>query len=259
MSDNEGTGETCSTEQAADFKARLSGCVQAGDLFGTADEVSPSDRYACNLYQSIHDCNVEDSGYAIKKLIETDPGLIWKVILAADEDFTGGKHHEEIVALIHADNFVNKKLPPQKRDPLFQSKAIMILMYALCGMYDSILSTPYIPLNGHINHLEYYRSDIQKCCLPDGKIPEYVFDVHTIQGKRAGHTDWEMNLVENDALKPFQKAFFENGSWELRYDFKHRTGLCTEGEYLESLEYRKTHMSNPVKDICKHTPSSQYS
>jgi len=78
---------------------------------------------------------------------------------------------------------------------------------------------------------------------------QYVFDVHTIQGKRAGHTDWEMNLVENDALRPFQKAFFEEGSWALRYDYKHRTGICTEGEYLESLEYRKTHEANPAKTI----------
>jgi len=250
LSDNEGTGRPlCTTQDAAELKARLDADAQIGGIFDY--DAQTHDVYAHLLYHSIRECNMEDSGYAIKMLTTLKHDLIWKVIKAADEDFTGGAYANEIDALINADNFTNKKLTPDKRDPLFQSKAIMILMYALSGKYKSVRSTPYIDLVETIDHTDVPCEliDIRKCILEGGKIPEYVFDVHTIQGKRAGHTDWEMNLVENDALRPFQKAFFEEGSWALRYDYKHRTGICTEGEYLESLEYRKTHEANPAKTI----------
>lgn len=244
MSDNAGTGTAFgSDEEVTAFKMRLEG---EGQGMFTPDP-EPWDIFTHMLYQSIRNCDMENSGYAIKALIEVKPEMIWKVICAAEEDFTNGRYRNEIEALMYADDFVNKKLPPEKRDPLFQSKAIMILMYDLCGKYDTVAAVPEIRMDGTIDHMLYPYLDIRKCNLEDGVIPEYVYDVHTIQGKRAGHTDWEMNLVENDAMVPLQKAFFEEGSWELRYDYKNRVGICTEGEYLESLEYRKTHESNPAK------------
>lgn len=248
MSDNAGSGKIPYTqEEIVSFMNRLKGQDQVGDLLGAPVEVTEVDTQAYALYRAIKDCNMEDSGYAIKVLTATRPDLIWPVIQAADEDFTGGRQRVEIQALINADLFVNKRKPAVDRDPLFQSKAIMNLMYEISGKYDTVCAAPYIELEGEIDHTAIPSIDIRKCTLPGNEIPEWVFDVHTIQGKRAGHTDWEMNLVENDALNPIQTAFFEEGSWELRYDYKWRVGLCSEKEYQESLEYRKTHQSNPAR------------
>lgn len=249
MSDNAGSGtKNFPDEEVTSFVKRLSDEGQIGMI---AEIAKPKEyeRQAYALYRAIRDCNMEDSGYAIKVLVAQKPELIWPVIIAADEDFTNCHQKVEIQALINADNFVNKKKKAADRDPLFQSKAIMNLMYEICGKYDSVCSASYIGLTGEIDHTTIHGADVRKCELVGGEIPEWVFDVHTIQGKRAGHTDWEMNLVENDALNPMQRAFFEEGSWELRYDYKWRTGICSEKEYLESLEYRKTHESNPAKRL----------
>ncbi len=247
MSDNAGSGKTVyNRDEIEAFINRLNGQEQVMDLLGDQREITAADTQAYALYRAIKDCDMENSGYAIRVLTASKPELIWPVIKAADDDFTGGRLRTEIQALINADIFVNKKKPAVDRDPLFLAKAIMNLMYELSGKYNSVCATPYIELDGEIDHTAVRSIDIRKCTLPGNDIPEWVFDVHTIQGKRAGHTDWEMNLVENDALTPMQPAFFEEGSWELRYDYKWRTGLCTEKEYEESLEYRKTHLSNPA-------------
>ena len=91
--------------------------------------------------------------------------------------------------------------------------------------------------------------DIRTCELPDDIVPEWVYDVHTIKGKRAEKTDWGMNLVEQEALSPLQVSFFDEGSWQPRYEYKHLHNLCTEGEYQEMLEYSKTRRGNPVDKI----------
>ena len=249
LSDNEGNGITpCTAQDVNDYALRNACGPTFFDAASAADECMTQ---AYKLYQSIQMCNMEDSGYAIKILSAKKPDMIWEAVRRANDDFANGEFADEIEALYNADQYVNKKFPPEKRDPIFLSKSVMILMYALCGKYRSVTATPLIQLRDNVDYIKYPYVDIRKCLLPDRKIPDYVFDVHTIQGKRAGHTDWEMNLVENDALNPFQKAFFDEGSWELRYDYKHRTGICTEGEYLESLEYRKTHEANPAKTLLK--------
>ncbi len=91
--------------------------------------------------------------------------------------------------------------------------------------------------------------DITQCNLGDEGVPDWVFDVHTLIGKRAGKTDWQMNIDEQNALKPRQISLFDEGSWAPRYDYKQRHGLCTEKEYQASLEYRKGRKANPVKPI----------
>lgn len=246
MSDNPGNGNiSYSDDEIRCFSEKLMSENQNESLmfkFG----ITEADRYGYMLYRAIENCDMENSGYALKYLTVNNPALVWKVLYAADHDFTQSKYSKEIDALLFADEFVNKKKIPEDRDPLFISKAIMIMMYDICGKYHSLCATPYISLDNEIDHTKAKYVDIRRCTLDKGIIPQYVFDVHTIEGKRAGHTDWEMNIVENDALSPMQKAFFEEGSWELRYDYKHRTGICTEGEYLESLEYRKNHLSNPA-------------
>ena len=125
----------------------------------------------------------------------------------------------------------------------------MLLCYARSGE-QTLMSSPIINPYSYVNWKEYEGiREITKSTLPGGIIPEWVYDVHTIKGKKAGKTDWIMNLDEQAGLDPIKVSFFDEGSWGPRYDFKHAHGMCTEGEYLASLEYRKTHEGNPVKKL----------
>ena len=248
LSNNAGTDEEVNLGEALSLKQAISGEFSQGNLFSTPRcTCEEKDIYAWKLYNAIRNCDMENSGYAVKRLLEMGEPLLWFVLLRAAEDLSGGVLNPEIAALRNADLFVNKKKAKNERDPIFIAKSIMNLMYFLCGKYASVLSVPYLRTDSCVEWSGRAQVDISRCRLPENVIPDYVYDVHTIEGKRAGKTDWEMNLVENDALKPFQPAFFETGSWELRYDYKHEHSICTEREYQMSLEYRKTHESNPAK------------
>lgn len=252
LSNNAGTDEEINLGEASSLKQIFSGEPSQGNLFATpGSSCDEKDIYAWKLYNAIRNCDMENSGYAAKMLLEMDESLLWTVLLYAAENLSGGSLNREITALRMADGFVNKKKAKNERDPIFIAKSIMNLMYFLCGEYASVLSVPYLRTDTCVVWSGRPQIDISRCQLPGNVIPEYVYDVHTIEGKRAGKTDWGMNLVENDALKPFQPAFFETGSWELRYDYKHEHGICTEREYQMSLEYRKTHEANPAKKFLK--------
>lgn len=248
LSNNAGTEEEIRTGDALSLKQILSGEPSQGSLFSTpGGTCGEKDIYSWKLLNAIRNCDMENSGYAAKMLLEMDEPLLWAVLAYASEDLSGGSLNPEIAALRNADGFVNRKKAKNEKDPIFIAKSIMNLMYHRCGKYDTVASSDSIDLASVIDWSGKAQIDVSRCRLPDNVIPQYVYDVHTIEGKRAGRTDWEMNLVENDALKPFQPAFFETGSWELRYDYKHQHGICTEREYQMSLEYRKTHEANPSR------------
>lgn len=43
------------------------------------------------------------------------------------------------------------------------------------------------------------------------RVSEYVYDVHTYQGKRNGKTQLDFLIEENAALNPKQAGLFDNG------------------------------------------------
>ena len=51
---------------------------------------------------------------------------------------------------------------------------------------------------------------IQSCTETAPQIPEYVYDVHTRQGKRAGKTKKDFFRAELDALANRQLGLFDN-------------------------------------------------
>lgn len=160
---------------------------------------------------------MENSGAAIRSLMEMDYPYVWKFLNYAGAKLTSEKLSLEIRALMFADDFVNKKKKVNEKDPIFLAKSIMNIMYFLCRKFETVCSEQTVTYDGFIDWSGARTISVSQCRLPDGIIPEYVYDVHTIKGKKSGKTDWGMNLVENDALHPFQKAFFEDGRWELRY------------------------------------------
>ena len=194
--------------------------------------------------------DMENLGYAMNELRSTHRDVLWKALLLTSVRYGSGQLAQEIIGLKLTDNVVNRNKTADKRDEIYLSKAAMLLCYEQRGMRpleSSGMISPYQFVEWDCG--EFDVPDIAGAYLEDGTVPEYVYDVHTIKGKRAGHTDWEMNLVEQAALSPLRLSFFDEGSWAPRYDWKHEHNACTDKEYLESLEYRKTHPSNPVKRV----------
>lgn len=201
------------------------------------------------LRKAIRTLDMELAGYAVHHLKKMNMVQIWKTLYLISRNECEGLPTREIVSLRHADSFVNKNKSLDKRDEIHISKAIMILMYQVSGMYETLTSEENINSDYFIDWASQKYTDIKSSVLPDNLVPEWVYDVHTLKGKRAGKTDWEMNIVEYAALTPKEKGFFDNGSWQPRYEYKNLHGLCSHKEYLEMLEYSKKREGNPVKKI----------
>ena len=206
-------------------------------------------RNAALLKNSILNLDMENIGFAIGQLRMEQRQLMWNTVLYIAAKELSGVSAQEIIGLKLADDRVNGSRKPEAKDEIFISKAVMVLCYEICGDFDSLCSYKAVSPYGLIDWGKYRVDSIFNQTLPDNIVPEWVYDVHTIKGKRAGKTDWEMNIVEQAALHPLQPAFFDDGSWSPRYDYKHVHGICTEKEYLDSLEYRKTRLGNPVKRL----------
>lgn len=220
--------------------------------FDMSKSLTPKDEShetAVMLFHSIRANDMENIGYATDFMRDKYRLSLWKALLIIAVECGNGVLTKEIIGLKLTDDIVNKSKKPENRDEIFLSKAIMLLCYEQRKMCDSLsacsIVSPYKPVDWN----KFEIPDISRCTLPDGIVPEYVYDVHTIKGKKLGKTDWGMNLVEQAALSPLQVSFFDEGSWGPRYDFKHTHNMCTEGEYLESLEYRKTRKGNPVTQL----------
>ncbi len=193
--------------------------------------------------------DMENIGFAANNLRVNHRMILWKTLILASLKYGDGLLVREIIGLKLTDDVVNKSRKAEQKDEIFISKAIMLLCYQMSNFKDSLVASHIVSSSSLIDWNKFDIKDISKCVLPDGIIPEYVYDVHTIKGKQAGKTDWQMNIDEQAGLSPLQLAFFDNGSWAPRYDYKHTHNMCTEEEYLCSLEFRKTRPSNPVPKI----------
>ena len=220
-----------------------------GELFEVPYITMSNEWLMALLRKSIRTLDMENAGFAINKLLEYDSYEdIWKVLLVVALNECNGLLAKEIIALKLADDFVNKDKKFGKRDEIYISKSVMILMYYLDGTHESVCGSDRIQYDKIIDRTDEYE-DIDECRLPNNEVPEWVYDVHTIKGKQAGKTDWGMNIVEFEALKPLQKGYFDDGDWSLRYEYKWAHNMCSEAEYKAMLEYKKGRKCNPVEKI----------
>lgn len=214
---------------------------------GSTDD---NDRAAARLYHSILRCDMEAIGAYMDILMGRDRTFLWKAILFSALKIAGDKLTKEIISLALTDEIVNGKKKPEQKDEIFLCKAVMLICYAAYGIGETLLGVDVVGYNSFVDWNKYKVKNIGNCRqLGSDEIPEYVYDVHTIKGKKAGKTDWQMNLVEQAALNPMMKAFFEEASWGPRYEYKYQRGMCTQQEYNAYLEYKKTRSGNPVKPL----------
>ena len=134
------------------------------------------------------------AGFAACELYYSFYNYLWKrlLVISAEDCYDAVTH--EIIALRMADDEVNaNKKPGEIRDQIFVSKAIMLLVRAnknrdACYFACNFVTSKNEFDKSTIEHVD----DIAKAKLGVEGIPDWVFDKHTLKGKKAGKTSLDM-------------------------------------------------------------------
>lgn len=153
------------------------------------------------------------AGFAAKELAGSYRKYLWKRLLIISAEDCYGIVTKEIVALKIADDMCSNN--NGEKGDIFICKAIVLLCMCLknrdacyfgCNFFrEDVLDPKEIP---------FENFDINECKLKENKIPDWVFDVHTLTGKIRGKTINDMIVDEQKALSPKQEGMFDNASWD---------------------------------------------
>lgn len=157
--------------------------------------------------------------------------------------------YDEIDALRIADDLVNKRKKPLDKDNIFVAKAIMLLCYAKDQQFETLLPNRIVEYDSLVDWEKWKIPPISRCELFNNEIPDWVYDCHTIKGKKMGKTDWDMTVSEQAALTPLQPAYFDEASWLYTYEQDVEMGVLDEVGMRPIREFAKTHPVNPVEVI----------
>ncbi len=193
------------------------------------------------LQKAIKHLDMDMIGYEMDVLRKIDRDLIWYALI----DCAPGEFVEEFYGLREADRIVNHSR--KEADEIFTSKAVMIMCQAAYGLYPNV-GCRIINEYDCIDWSQYKVKPVHECKL-DGRIPDWVFDCHTLKGKRMGKTDWDMTRDEQEALEPKKKAFFDDASWLYTYEQDWESGDLPEWLWNGIKEFAETHEVNPVDFI----------
>lgn len=227
-------------------------------MFPTWSAVGSNYIISAKMREAILQNDMETAGRAQALLRKSDRKLIWQTLYLVAREL-GGNLCREIIGLGIADSTINNKRPFEKKDEIFSSKAIMLLCYQRQGMMENLISQDCVSLDSFTDFDKVEYPDIMTCSMPGDEMPEWVFDCHTLRGKRAGKNDWQMNVDEQAALTPLKLGFFDEGTWQslyewlLDHDRENPGKFLGKGEYEEHFAYREGRYNNPItKDgTCK--------
>lgn len=236
------------------------------DQFGffiEANDSSPDESDEC---EGLPDCEKEVAynGLAMQKAIaHRDMDMIgfhanyfrekcrsrfWPVIFDYAEEHTKPLL-DEIRALKYADDTVNKRKKPLEKDNIFMAKAILLICYYQDEYFETVLSSDVVKYDTLMDWSKTRVKPISECVLVNGEIPEWVYDCHTLKGKKMGKTDWDMTVSEQAALTPLQLAYFDEASWIYTYEQDAETGVLNDEGMKPIRKFAETHSANPVVPI----------
>ena len=174
---------------------------------------------ASMLQKAIRRGDIDRAGYAANELFYQYQTYLWKRLYVISCEDCYGIMTQEIVALKMAHDFVNKGKPTTQQDLIFVSKAITLLCMARKNRDACYVACNFMFPNRTLEVEEIPYAEIDKCGLPDDKIPDWVYDVHTAKGKAMGKTTMDMTITEGRALEPHQMSLFDDASWgpNIRY------------------------------------------
>ena len=164
---------------------------------------------ASALQKSIRRGDIKLAGYMALELFPKYSEYCWKRLLTISAEDCFGIVTKEITALYDAFQIVNKgKKGDNLKGRVFISKAVIILCTCRHNRDADILSNYIYDKKYDISDqdLEKAFDEVRK---ENMKIPEYVYDCHTLKGKRAGKTKSDFFREEQNGLCNMQMSIFD--------------------------------------------------
>lgn len=202
---------------------------------------------ASMLQKAIRRNDIERASYAAIELFGNFHSYLWKRLLVISAEDCYGIITKEIIGLKLADDEVNKGKKGYDKETVFIAKAVTLLCMArknrdACYVACNFMTNDEILKEDEIEHIDITKSKLV------GELPDWVFDCHTLRGKKLGKTDIDMIISEQLALKPIQLGLFDNASWRPYYNNKIKNGNITKRELEKFEQFSVGKDANPQKD-----------
>ena len=164
---------------------------------------------ASALQKAIRRNDVKLAGYMALELFPKYAEYCWKRLLTISAEDCNPMVTQEIKALYDSFWVINKGLSGNSlKGRVFISKAVIIL--CRCGHNrDADILSNFIydkKISVSDEQIERYFEEVRKDNLP---IPNYVYDCHTIRGKKMGKTKADFFREEEKALANKQMSIFD--------------------------------------------------
>ena len=216
------------------------------DMFGLEEEEFTDDeKTGAALEIAIEHLDMDMIGYYIDILRRKDRKFLWDVLKGSASKISDIFLEPEINALEKADIIINARKKDLEKDEIFISKAVMLMCYYIDRNIEVMFADKIIDSKFEIEWDRYSIKPIEECSV--SAIPEWVYDCHTIKGRKMGKTDWDMTKDEQAALYPLKKAYFDEASWLYTYEQDYAEGHLSEKLMSEIRKYAENHEANPVK------------
>jgi len=164
---------------------------------------------ASGLQKSIRRGDETYAGFFALEMFPRYYNYVWKRLLTISAEDCAGAITQEVIALYDAFMIINKgKSSDKLGGRIFISKAVLLLCEVKHNR-DSDLLSNYIH-DKKVGLTDKVLQDYMKAIEGiDLEIPEYVYDVHTLKGKRMGKTKQDFFKDEQKALKNVQLTLFD--------------------------------------------------
>jgi len=159
------------------------------------------------LQKAIRRNDYKNAGAAANELFPKHRNSIWDTIYTvfAEDCFPCSGVGETLIALKQMQDDFTKRGKPGK---IFISRAICLVCLCLKNRDAAFYGCNYFHDANHPELEENREQDFET--IPLTSIPPWTFDVHTLKGKMAGKTIWDMIESEQAALTPLQKGLFDD-------------------------------------------------
>ena len=164
---------------------------------------------ASALQKSIRRADVKLAGYMALELFPRYAEYCWKRLLTISAEDCHGLITQEIKSLYDAFWVINKgKKGDDLKGRIFISKAVIILCTCKHNRDADLLSNYIYDKKALISDedIENLMDEVRK---ENMGIPNYVYDCHTIRGKKMGKTKKQFFIEEENALENRQMSIFD--------------------------------------------------
>ena len=164
---------------------------------------------ASALQKSIRRADVKLAGYMALELFPRYAEYCWKRLLTISAEDCHGLITQEIKSLYDAFWVINKgKKGDDLKGRIFISKAVIILCTCKHNRDADLLSNYIYDKKALISDedIENLMDEVRK---ENMGIPNYVYDCHTIRGKKMGQTKKQFFIEEENALENRQMSIFD--------------------------------------------------